>query len=339
MPEKKKSPVRVLLIILLVLALLAAAAWCVVSIAYKHRSDPADVLHFKTSNPHITAGRTLISAHRSGAGIAPEETMRAFRNCIEDGSFDVDYFEFDLHITKDDVLVLLHDAELDRTSDCKTVFGAEHCRPEDYTFAELRRLNMGAKFVDPDGAMPYAGLSGDAVPDDLRILDLDTILDYLESIKPFRYIIEVKNGGDLGKRSVDILYQSLKQRSMVDRVVFGSFQDEVSLYKDEKYPDLMRGAFAKEVAQFYLASLLSRKDYEPAFRVLQLPFGLPGNDYHLNLATAHILNYAHAHDLAVQYWTVNNAEDAAYLMSIGADCIMSDYPDMAYEVSHGDGSF
>ena len=82
MPEKKKSPVRVLLIILLVLALLAAAVWCVVNIAYKHRSDPADVLHYKTSNPHITAGRTLISAHRSGAGIAPEETMRAFRNCI-----------------------------------------------------------------------------------------------------------------------------------------------------------------------------------------------------------------------------------------------------------------
>ena len=36
MPEKKKSPVRVLLIILLVLALLAAAVWCVVNIAYKH---------------------------------------------------------------------------------------------------------------------------------------------------------------------------------------------------------------------------------------------------------------------------------------------------------------
>jgi glycerophosphoryl diester phosphodiesterase len=183
--------------------------------------------------------------------------------------------------------------------------------------------------------MPYAGLSGDAVPDDLRILDLDTILDYLEGVKPFRYIIEVKNGGDLGKRSVDILYQALKQRSMVDRVVFGSFQDEVSLYKDEKYPDLVRGAFIKEVVRFYYAALTNAKDYEPAFRVLQLPFDLPENDHHLNLATARIINYAHEHDLAVQYWTINNAEDAEYLMSIGADCVMSDYPDMAYDVRAG----
>ena len=336
MSRKKKSPIRVLLIILLILAVLAAAVVCVMNIAYRHRSDPADIRHYACSNPHITSGRTMVSAHRSGAGIAPEETMRAFRNCVEDGSFDVDYFEFDLHITKDDVLVLLHDAELDRTSDCEAVFGAENCRPEDYTFAELRRLNMGAKFTAPDGSMPYSTLSGDDVPDDLRILDLDTILDYLESIKPYRYIIEVKNDGDLGKRSVDILYQALKERGMIDRVIFGCFRDEVSLYKDEAYPDLVRGAFTKEVAKFYFAALTNSKNYAPPFRVLQMPFNLPGNDYHFNCATAHIINYAHAHDLAVQYWTINNEEDAAYLMSIGADCVMSDYPDMAFRVREGD---
>ena len=57
-------------------------------------------------------GKTQISAHRSGGGIMPEETLKAFRNCAENPEFKIDVFEFDLHITKDDVLVLLHDDTL-----------------------------------------------------------------------------------------------------------------------------------------------------------------------------------------------------------------------------------
>ena len=301
------------------------------NVAYRHRSDPADLISYETDNTHI-GEKTYISAHRSGAGIMPEETMMAFKSCVEATDFAVDYFEFDLHITKDDVLVLLHDGELDRTSDCQDVFGREHVRPEECTLEELRQLNMGAKFVNDAGEMPFSGLSGDEVPDDLRILDLDTLLDYLESNGSFRYIIEIKNGGELGMKGVDILYASLKQRDMLDRAVFGSFQKEVSDYKDETYPDFMRGAYPAEVLDFYLASLLNKKDFEPGYDVLQLPFHNPGSDSHVNFGTASVLNYAHAHNLAVQYWTVNDEKDITYLVSIGADCIMSDYPDRAWKV-------
>ena len=160
----------------------------------------------------------MISAHRAGAGIAPEETLRAFRACADNIGFDVDFLEFDLHITKDDVLVLLHDDVLDRVSDCEAVFGTANCRPEDYTFDELRQLNMGAAFVDETGGQPFRSYSGENVPDDLKILSLDMALDYLESAGSFRYIIEIKNDGDLGKRGVDILYRTLQERDMVFRI-------------------------------------------------------------------------------------------------------------------------
>lgn len=89
-----------------------------------YRSDSEDVIAYETDNPFVAAdGNTLISAHRSGGGIMPEETMMAFKNCAENENFTVDWFEFDLHITKDNVLVLLHDDTLDRTSDSETVFG------------------------------------------------------------------------------------------------------------------------------------------------------------------------------------------------------------------------
>ncbi|MBR6029957.1 MAG: hypothetical protein IKP40_12805 [Clostridia bacterium] len=316
---------------LLVLVLLAALC---VFLMYRHRSSPSDVKQYATSNPFITGG-TQISAHRAGGGIMPEETMMALKNCTQDVDFTIDVFEFDLHMTRDGVLVLLHDDELDRTSDSIAVFGREHVRAEEMTYEELRRLNMGAQFVTDSGERPYAGLSGDEVPDDLRIVSLADALDYLEGIRSYYYIIEIKNGGELGCRGVDQLYRELKERGLLDRAVFGTFHGEVSDYKDETYPDLARGAYAREVVDFYLAAVTGRKDYNPPFTVLQLPFNLGRSSYYLNLGTARIINYAHAHNLAVQFWTVNNEEDMAYLLSISADCIMSDYPDRLYRVKMG----
>lgn len=328
MKQKTIWALMILLFLVIVFTMLAVIG---MDMAYKYRSDPSEIIAYDTDNFHI-GDKTYVSAHRSGAGIMPEETMLAFKKCVDTKDFEIDYFEFDLRITKDNVLVLLHDEELDRTSDCVEVFGVEHVRAEDYTFEELRKLNMGAQFVNESGEMPYKMFSGNSVPDDLRILDIDTVLDYLEDKGDYRYIIEIKNEGELGKKGVDILYKALKDRGMLDRAVFGTFQKEVSEYKDEKYPDFMRGAYPDEVRDFYIASLLDSENFNPKYGVLQLPFNNPDEDHHLNFGTAKVLNYAHKHNLAVQYWTVNDIDDIAYLMEVGADCIMSDYPDRAWRI-------
>ena len=321
---------RILVILVIAVLLIVLAGF----LMFRHRSSSDDIISYETSNSFIT-GMTQISAHRAGGGIMPEETMMALKNCTKDVDFSIDVFEFDLHLTKDDVLVLLHDNEMDRTSDSVEVFGREHVRPEEMTFEELRQLNMGAKFVSDKGESPYTGLHGEDVPDDLRIVSLGEALDYLESIGRYYYIIEIKNGGETGYRAVDKLYSELKARDMIDRVVFGSFHGEVSEYKDEHYPDLMRGAYAGEVIDFYLAAALNKKDYTPPCGVLQLPFNDPEESKYINLGTARVINYAHAHNMAVQYWTVNDEKDMEYLLSLGVDCIMSDYPDRLWRVKQG----
>ena len=201
--KKWKKALLIILCVLLALILTLAAA---LFFSSRHRSNPADVKTYDTTNPLIMP-RTDVSAHRSGAGIAPEETMMAFRNCVEQEGFEIDVFEFDLHITKDDVLVLLHDDTLDRTSDSEKVFGETDVRPENKTYEELRQLNMGAQFVTDAGDAPYKDLT--EVPDDLRILRVEDVLDYLRANGDFKYIIEIKNGGDLGKKGVDILHSVL----------------------------------------------------------------------------------------------------------------------------------
>lgn len=327
-----KKFLKAVLIFLIILAVMAAGAFAAMRISSGYRSDPAKVLACESDNPFIT-GKTQVSAHRSGGGIAPEETLMAIRNCAENPEFSVEVYEFDLHITADEQLVLLHDDTLDRTSDCEAVFGEADVRPENKTIAELKKLNMGAKFVDPDGGMPYASL--ESVPDELRIVTLPEALDYLSGTGDYMYIIEVKNTGELGKKAVDVLYSELVRRGMLQKAVFGTFDDEIGRYVSSTYPDFARGTTVGEVVDFYLAVLLNRKDYQPPCTVMQLPFCPEYLDFGINLGTAAVINYAHSHGLALQYWTVNDPADMAYLISMGADCIMTDYPDVLYSVMHG----
>lgn len=326
--KKKKLP-RALKALLLFLAILAVIIiFELISVNYQ--SNPQKVLAYETSNPYIAGDEgTQISAHRSGGGIAPEETMMAFRNCAENSDFTIDWFEFDLHITKDDVLVLLHDDTLDRTSDSETVFGRKDVRPEEMTYEELRTLNMGAKFENEHGETPYAELSGEEVPDDLRIVRIEDVLDYLQSVNDYNYIIEIKNDGELGTHALDILYGILSARDLLDNVIFGTFNEEVSLHADANYPDLNRSATIKEVLEFYTAAITDDEDFKAEYTALQIPYSMP---FRLvaNLGTAEVVNYAHEHNLAVQYWTINSEEDFEYLCSLDADCIMTDYPDAMY---------
>ena len=143
-----KKICKILLKVFLSLVVLILIVFLLWLLQYFHKSNPKNRIIYETTNTDIYQD-TRISAHRSGAGVYPEETMLAFEACLN--NFNVDYFEFDLHITKDDVLILLHDATLDRTSNCEEVFGETNVYPETKTFAELQKLNMGIKFVDDNG--------------------------------------------------------------------------------------------------------------------------------------------------------------------------------------------
>lgn len=324
-----KKALKVIGIIVAVIAVIIIA----MAVSGNHHSKPEQIETYDTTNQYILS-ETDISGHRSGGGIAPEETLMAFKNCAENPNFNIDVFEFDLHITKDDVLVLLHDDTLDRTSDCEEVFGETDVRPETKTYEELRQLNMGAKFETTDGQMPYADLKGDQVPDELKILSLEEVLDYLTSVGDYKYIIEIKNGEDLGRKGLDILHEILVERNLIDKVIFGTFKKEISEYCDATYTDMTRSTSIMEVLSFYTAAITNSKSYEPPCTVLQIPYGGIFKTLGLNLGTAQVINYAHSHNMAVQYWTINEEEDMEYLMSIGADCIMTDYPDVLYNVKN-----
>lgn len=278
----------------------------------------------------------MLSAHRAGGVLEPEETMAAFKQCMEEAqreNYKVDILEFDLHLTKDDVLVLMHDHEIDRTSNGT----GKIC---DMTLAELKTYNFGYNFKTEDGVYKYRDKS-DAELENVRILTLKEVLDYVEKVarpdKSMNYVIEIKDGDDAGRRAMNKLYRMMVEYDIIDRTAFGTFHGEISKYVDECNAlgtfeqKVVRSAGITEVLDFYFAFLYGNRNAKFNFKVLQIPMGFNG---FFDLSTKEFIDFAHSMGIAVQYWTINDPDDVAKLQANGADCIMTDNPKMAYEVLH-----
>ena len=92
-------------------------------------------------------------AHRGASAYAPEHTPAAYKLAIEMGA---DYVEQDLAVTKDSVLICLHDASLERTTNVRQLYPGRSTTPtiegkarrvwlaNDFTLAEIKRLDAGS---------------------------------------------------------------------------------------------------------------------------------------------------------------------------------------------------
>ncbi|MDR2686706.1 MAG: hypothetical protein LBB75_03060 [Oscillospiraceae bacterium] len=295
------------------------------------------VVNPDATNPYIVAyGEPMVSAHRSGGGLAPENTLMAFEACLKAKNFSIDIFEFDVKLTRDGKLVLLHDPTYDATSNAVEAFGHPFVLPSLYTFEQLQALNLGENF-QANGKYPYRGLRGDQIPKNLRVVEAGDLLAYIEksSKKEYRYIIEIKDGFWDGIKSADRLYAILKDLDLLDRVVVGTFWPFLPYYMDWKYPGMQRSASILECLQFYYCARTNRpfSELNPKYVALQIPGDkneMPWPLNQVNMTTKEVINYAHKNNLAVQYWTINNEENALLLRENGGDAMMSDYPDMVW---------
>lgn len=302
--------------------------------------DTPVMVNANATNPYIREYLdTDVSAHRSGAGIVPQNTLMAFEYVMDNNDeLGVDTFEFDVQITSDGELILLHNLSYDDTSNAEEAFGHKFNYASQISFDDAyNNLNLGENFTPDDGeSYPYRGLRGDDIPENLRVVKCETVIDYIEKNskgKEFRYIIEIKSLSFNGYKAADKLYSIIKERNLQDRVIWASSKEDVNLYMEKKYPDMPRSARLTEVVQFYIYSRMNwnLSDLDVTYVALQIPYGKSALNNFVNLGTREFINYAHKNNIAVQYWTINDAEYAETLTMNGADCIMSDYPQMVYE--------
>lgn len=287
-------------------------------------------------NPFVVAKGQLpmLAAHRGGGINHPENTMLAFREAVN--SVGVDIIESDLWMTKDGFLVYNHDEYIDRTCDVNGDISKEEmeaiCEDEtrrhniaDLTMGELQQYNFGYWFENEQQERIYKDAE-DIVSEGLQIAAADALFEeFYESHPNLLFIVEIKNGGDLGKEACRVLSETLeKYPAYQNRIVVGTFHGEIEQELKDHYPHLMRGASVASVAPFVITQYLGVNLFNPSdFACLQLPTSYDvGIEIPLDAKT--LVRRAHRRNIAVQYWTINDEATMRQLIEMGCDAIMTD---------------
>ena len=289
------------------------------------------------------ASRPMLAAHRGGSLTNPENTLLAYESAVKD--YNIDIVESDIWITKDGKIVFSHDGYIDRMSDVVLFDNTkEKHYIVDYTLEELKNFNFGYGFKDKNGNYPYR----DLVTIDqanrkevlanagLQILEVEKLFERFYNEKPgLLFIVEIKNGGELGYAAANALDDLLtnKYPNYKNNVVIGTFHDEISADLRNNHPTLLRGASTGDAAGFIITELFGVNLFNNAdFTCLQIPTSYTIKGIKLTLDRKSIIRRAHRRGIAVQYWTINDADEMKHLAALGCDCIMTDDPELFNEV-------
>lgn len=232
-------------------------------------------------------GRPLVIGHRGAMGYAPENTLASFELALEQGA---DMVELDVHLSRDGQVVVLHDEQLDRTTDGQGLV-------RDWSVAELRRLDAGAWF-DPR----FAGQ---------RLPTLQEVLEW--AADRAHLAIEIKNGplyyDGIEAKVVELLGRhGLRQRAIVI-----SF-DHLALRRVRALDEgLLTGALyaCRPADPVGLATAAGAQLLEPQW----------------SYVTAADVAIAHAAGLLVSTWATSDLDALRGLVAAGVDGIATNHPD------------
>jgi glycerophosphoryl diester phosphodiesterase len=252
------------------------------------------------------AGAPLLIAHRGGAALAPENTLVAFQRALD--WWGADMLELDVQSSRDGEAVVFHDPTVDRTTDGTG-------RVADLPLSRLRELDAGYRFSSDGGATtPFRGQG----------VGISTLAEILEALPATRLNVEIKDG-----RAQERVWETVHAARAEHRVLIAAGRrGHRSRFDDYAGPT---SASSEELRGFYAAHRLHASGLYPlGVDALQLPERYGG----LKVLSPRLVRDAHARNLAVHVWTVDEVADMERLLDWGVDGIVTDRPDRLTEVLH-----
>ena len=229
--------------------------------------------------------------------------MEAFRSAVED--WDVDMLETDAHLTRDGEVVLIHDPTVDRTCD-----GSGRVR--DMTFSELESLDAGFRFRDLEGRHSFRD-KGVGVP---------RLSEVLEAFPRVRVNVETKT------REVALPLIELVRAFGAEHRVLVAAEHDRDRRPAKGYPGPW-GTSRRQVMLFWAAVRTGTWGaYTPAGDLLQVPEVWKG----IRVVSPRFIRAAHACNIPVQVWTVDEEAEMRRLLDWGVDGIQTDRPDVLARV-------
>ncbi|WP_416828028.1 glycerophosphodiester phosphodiesterase [Ectobacillus polymachus] len=234
--------------------------------------------------------QSLIFGHRGAKGTHPENTIISFQEAERTGAHGI---EFDVHLSKDGEIVIIHDETLSRTTNGRGLV-VEH------TLEELKQLDAGSHF--------NAAFQGERIP------TLREVLTWLGGNK-LLINIELKNDRirypELEQKVVDLVREFGLER----RVIFSSFNHSSVAMLADLAPDIER-------------AILYHHHLKDACGVARLHHA-SGLHPNFKLLTKEFVEEAKSQGFVLRPYTINEEKDIKRMISYGVDAIITDWPSKA----------
>ena len=238
--------------------------------------------------------RILNIAHRGFSGKYPENTNIAFAKALTEGYCDG--IEVDVHMTKDNKIVIIHDTKLDRTTT-----GTGYIK--DYTLEELLEFDAGIKYDEK-----YKGE---------KILCIKSALELVKKYN-VRLYIEIKDN--------EIDYKDI-EAEVLDRVNLVGVEDKVVL---ASYNVETLKRIKKHNQDIQTSLIVKQMDFD--IRNYQYADVLACNYTEL---TKEVVEVVHSIGRKVTAWVVDDKAAMKEMKEIGVDAVITNYPDDFSDVING----
>ena len=250
-------------------------------------------------------------SHQGGNKEYPDQSMLAFDNSVNLG---IQILELDIHRTMDSVLVIHHDASIDRLTNQTGMI-------KEMTWDELQ---------DVDGAYNWT-INGENYPYRGKGVQIISLAQLIEKYPDKVYDIEIKQMDP--PIETDLCAMLRKYDLATDQVIVASFYDDIINQFHNICPEVAISLSVKKGTKLYILSRVGLERLLPINSVIaQLPLQFPSPIGELRLDKRYINAFSKG-DRQVWVWTVDDPSKMEEVLDMGVHGILTDRPDVLMNVT------
>lgn len=272
-----------------------------------------------------------VQAHRGGAGLMPENTIEAMKNCLDMG---VNTLEMDMVMTADGKIVVSHESYFHhRYSIRPDGTYVQKDDPKEYiykmTYDQVAKYDVGSRPTDtwPDkkcfpAVKPLAE-------------DLITFVENYtkeNGLSPVRYNIEIKSSQADGQsinwanydKLADAIMRLLVKFKLDDRLVVQCFDERTLNYIQPKYPEINFSYLVRKNTGLDFDGFMAKLKFTPAWL---------SPDH--AIVDEELVRKCHEKGIKIVPWTVDDPEEIKRMIDLKVDAIISNYPDRVLMQTRG----
>ena len=264
----------------------------------------------------------MLLGHQGARGIMPENTIPGMLRALDLG---VNVLDMDVVISRDEQVVLSHEPyfnnEISLKPDGKPISFKEEKKYNIFKmdYAEVKKFDVGSKIHSRFPGQMKIKAYKPLLPE---VIDSVEAYVKLHKLRKPLYNIETalirKGDGEFQPEAavfIERIMETVKKKKLTKRVIIQSLDIRTLQYLHEHYPTVKTCLMIDEKEEFEDA--LTRLGFTPVYY----------SPYYV-LVGKGLVDRCHAAGVKIIPWTVNSAKELDYLISLGVDGVVTDYPNL-----------